>query len=85
MYVLPRWDTGDGFIRFQRFPKNMATIDLGKETMNATIGDTIEKNVLSFGRLPDTFLYILNGKPVPMTTVVKEGDEIKAVRIASGG
>jgi len=63
----------------------MATIDLGKERIEAFIGDTIEKNISSSGRLPDTFLYILNGKPVPMTTVVKEGDEIKAVRIASGG
>jgi len=66
-------------------PENMATIDLGKETLEAVIGDTIEKNILNFGRLPDTFLYILNGKPVPMTAVVKENDEIKAVRIASGG
>ena len=63
----------------------MATIDLGKEMIDVIIGDTIEKNISSSGRLPDTFLYILNGKPVPMTTVVKDGDEIKAVRIASGG
>jgi hypothetical protein len=63
----------------------MATIDFGKETIEVIIGDTIEKTVSGSGRLPDTFLYILNGKPVPMTTVIKDGDIIKALRIASGG
>jgi|GEM_PF-461171 len=75
----------NGFIHWERSSENMATIDFGKETVEAVIGDTIEKNILASGRLPDTFLYILNGNPVPMTAVVKKDDEIKAVRIASGG
>jgi hypothetical protein len=75
----------NGFIHWERSSENMATIDFGKETVEAVIGDTIEKNILASGRLPDTFLYILNENPVPMTAVVKKDDEIKAVRIASGG
>jgi len=60
-------------------------IVFGKERISVDSGVTIEKAISSLGKFPDTFLYIFSGNPVPMTTVIEDGAEIEAVRIASGG
>jgi sulfur carrier protein len=56
----------------------------GKETINAADGITIEKAVILAGKHPDAFIFLLNGRPVPMTTVL-ENMTIEALRVASGG
>jgi sulfur carrier protein len=62
-----------------------AVIVFGNERADAAVGTTVEKAVRSLGRLPDTYIFILKGRPVPMTTTVSDGDVIEAIRIASGG
>ena len=62
-----------------------ATIYFGKDQESVNSDMTIEQAVSSLGRFPDTYLYIVSEKPVPMTTVIIDGMVIKAVRIASGG
>jgi len=57
----------------------------GKERISVSEGVTIEDAILSAGKHPDSFLFLSNGRPVPMTTVMTDGDEIEAVRVASGG
>ncbi|MCL1983961.1 MAG: hypothetical protein FWG58_01020 [Methanomassiliicoccaceae archaeon] len=62
-----------------------ASIILGKETLTADPGVTIEKMMVSAGKHPDAFLYLFEGRPVPMTTVLEEDMKIDAIRVASGG
>ena len=62
-----------------------ASILIEGKKMNADNGVTIEKAMISAGRYPDAFLFLSNGKPIPMTTVLRDGDVIEALRVASGG
>jgi len=62
-----------------------ASIILDREKMSADNGVTIESAMVSAGRHPDAFLFLRNGRPIPMTTVLTDGDIIEAVRVASGG
>ncbi|MDR2846463.1 MAG: MoaD/ThiS family protein [Candidatus Methanoplasma sp.] len=62
-----------------------ATIAIGKETFEVTAGKTIESAVAEIGGYPDTFIFIVNGKPVPMDTPIEDGIVVKAVKVASGG
>ena len=39
----------------------------------------------SWGFYPDSFLYIMEGTPVPSDTVIEDGDSVDAIRVASGG
>ncbi len=48
-------------------------------------GTTIEAAVSENGLHPDSYLYLINGRPVPMDTVIGDGDVVKAMRVASGG
>lgn len=45
------------------------------------IGDTIH----NLGHSPDTFIFVVNGKPVPMDIKIEEGMKIDAIKVASGG
>ena len=63
----------------------VALIVFGKESFDVSIGITVEKAVSYLGGLPDTYIYLLKGRPIPMTSLVNDGDLIEAVRIASGG
>ena len=50
------------------------------------VGDqTIEDAVRSSGRIPDSYVYLIAGRPVPMDTVPPEDSEVRAMRVASGG
>ncbi|AIZ56554.1 hypothetical protein Mpt1_c06690 [Candidatus Methanoplasma termitum] len=48
-------------------------------------GTTICDAVRSIGFIPDAFVFMMNGRPVPMDTQIADGDVIKAVKVASGG
>jgi sulfur carrier protein len=56
----------------------------GKE-LQAKDGSTIESAISENGLHPDSYLYLVDGRPVPMDTVVSEGMTVKAMRVASGG
>ena len=45
----------------------------------------IDELMQSWGFYPDSFLYLMAGTPVPSDTVVTDGDEVQALRVASGG
>ncbi|MDR0778676.1 MAG: hypothetical protein LBE48_04490 [Methanomassiliicoccaceae archaeon] len=59
-------------------------IIIGKGTINADDGMTIEKAMISAGEHPDAFIFLLGGRPIPMTSVLNEM-KIEALRVASGG
>jgi len=48
-------------------------------------GSTICDAVRSLGFLPDAFIFMIDGRPVPMDTPITDGAVIKAVKVASGG
>ena len=56
----------------------------GKE-LDITAGTTIEQAVIDNGYHPDSFLYVVGGRPVPMDTVVTDNMVVKAMKVASGG
>ena len=45
----------------------------------------IDELMRSWGFYPDSFLYIMEGTPVPSDTVVSDGEKVDAIRVASGG
>jgi len=45
----------------------------------------IDELMQSWGYYPDSFLYLMGGTPVPSDTVVTDGDQVEAIRVASGG
>ncbi len=46
---------------------------------------TIEDAMRSAGMTPDSYIYLIGGRPVPMDVIPPEDSEIKAMRVASGG
>jgi sulfur carrier protein len=62
-----------------------AVILFGAERREFPPGKTIAEAVSSAGMYPDTLLFLINGVPVPMDTVMSEGMTVKALRVASGG
>ncbi|MDD4185163.1 MAG: hypothetical protein PHX75_00755 [Candidatus Methanomethylophilaceae archaeon] len=60
-----------------------AVIDLGDETV--PVNGTLEETMISSGRSPDAYIFLIGGIPVPEDTVPAEGTVITAVRVASGG
>ena len=56
----------------------------GKELQTSS-GTTIETAVSENGFHPDSYLYLIGGKPVPMDTVIGDDEVVKAMRVASGG
>ncbi|MCL1904794.1 MAG: hypothetical protein FWG19_01550 [Methanomassiliicoccaceae archaeon] len=62
-----------------------ASLIIGKDIISAEDGVTIEKAMISAGKHPDAFLYLFDGRPIPMTTVLDDGMKIDVIRVASGG
>ena len=62
-----------------------AAILVAGNSIEAVPGKTIEENVRTAGLLPDTYLFIVDGRPVPMDTPVEDTMTVKAVKVASGG
>ncbi len=63
----------------------MARILISGKEVEAEPGRTISDIISENGYHPDSYLYMISGKPVPMDTVLSETDEVKAIRVASGG
>ena len=63
----------------------MATLRIGSEIFTIAAGETIQSAVSSAGQHPDSFIFMIGGRPVPMDTVPPEDAEVRAVRVASGG
>lgn len=53
--------------------------------IDAETGQTIESAMRSAGLVPDAFLYLVDGRPVPMDTAITDGMNVQAVKVASGG
>lgn len=45
----------------------------------------IDSLMQSWGFYPDSYLYIMEGVPVPSDTVIGDDEKVDAVRVASGG
>jgi sulfur carrier protein len=68
------------------YKENMAArITIGTSCIDVNDGVTIEAAMISAGKHPDAFLFFLNGRPVPMTTVLTDGMAVETLRVASGG
>ncbi len=63
----------------------MATVILDGTRIDVQAGQTIESAVRSAGHTPDSFIYLVSGRPVPMDTEPPEDSEVRAMRVASGG
>jgi sulfur carrier protein ThiS len=63
----------------------MAVIQVLGREVEVSAGDTIEDAMHANGFHPDSFLYLDDGKPVPMDTVISDTSVIRAVKVASGG
>lgn len=46
-------------------------------------GETIEAGMRRLGMHPDSYLFVVDGRPVPMDTVPHE--DVKVLKVASGG
>ncbi len=63
----------------------MVGISIGGEERQAPAGITIGEAVGAMGLHPDAYVYLIDGIPVPMDTLLAEGKAVKALRVASGG
>jgi len=63
----------------------MGVIQVSGEDHQVGSGMTVQQAVSSLGLHPDSYLYLVNGKPIPMDTVITDGMVVKAMRVASGG
>ena len=63
----------------------MGKITVSGKEYDAKTGSTICDSMSSNGFHPDSYLYLIDGKPVPMDTVVSDETVVKAMRVASGG
>ncbi|MDR1690442.1 MAG: hypothetical protein LBR42_01185 [Candidatus Methanoplasma sp.] len=62
-----------------------AKVELGGKEHTASVGIAIGDAVRSIGYAPDAFIFMVNGRPVPMDMPVADGMIIKAIKVASGG
>jgi len=63
----------------------MTVIQVSGRELQADPGRTIAEIVSDNGLHPDSYLYLIDGKPVPMDTILAEDTVVRAVRVASGG
>ncbi len=63
----------------------MARIAVDGRTVESTPGETIGDAVSRQGLHPDSYVFLIGGRPVPMDTVPPEDAEVRAMRVASGG
>lgn len=62
-----------------------ATITVSGREIEAVTGLSIEENIRNAGLLPDAYLYLVDGRPVPMDTPVEDRMSVRAMKVASGG
>ncbi len=63
----------------------MASVTIDGNRIEIGPGATIADAVSGAGMFPDSFLFMIGGRPVPMDTVPPEDAEVRALRVASGG
>lgn len=61
------------------------TLTVSGKPIEVESGSTIEAAVRKQGLVPDAFIYIVDGRPVPMDTPIEDMMTIKAIKVASGG
>jgi sulfur carrier protein len=62
----------------------MGVIIVSGQELKVDPGYTIQEAVSAEGLHPDAYLYLIDGRPVPMDTVIGDST-VKAMRVASGG
>ncbi len=63
----------------------MGMILISGQEHQVTERKTIQQAVSELGFHPDSFLYIVDGRPVPMDTVITDSMTVRAMKVASGG
>ena len=61
----------------------MADVKVAGRSFSGT--GRIDELMQSWGLYPDSYLYIMEGVPVPSDTVISDDEKVDAVRVASGG
>ncbi len=62
-----------------------ATVTVQGKVLDAEKGETVEAVMRRNGYVPDAFLYVVDGRPVPMDKPVEDGMAVRAMKVASGG
>ncbi|MDY0293844.1 MAG: hypothetical protein RBQ77_04680 [Candidatus Methanomethylophilaceae archaeon] len=63
----------------------MAVILFGDRTEDVGSRGTVESAMVSLGIPPDSYLFLSDGVPIPMDTLLTEDLRVRAIRVASGG
>lgn len=63
----------------------MPVLIINGERVVFEAGKSIQVAVSENGMHPDSYLYLIAGRPVPMDEVPPEDAEVKVMRVASGG
>ena len=63
----------------------MGMIQISGQAHQVAEGKTVQQAVSDLGFHPDSFLYLVDGRPVPMDTVIADSMTVRAMRVASGG
>ncbi len=60
-------------------------ITINNNTYEIPPDTTIADAVHSLGFSPDTFIFMIDGRPVPMDMMIGDGSVILSIKVASGG
>ena len=60
-------------------------IQISGQEYQVAEGKTVQQAVSDLGFHPDSYLYLVDGRPVPMDTVITDRMTVRAMRVASGG
>lgn len=61
----------------------MSELRIDGETVQ--ISGTILDTVMELNKNPDSYLYMIGNRPVPVDSVPMNGQTVNAIRVASGG
>lgn len=62
-----------------------ATLSFSGKVQCVPAGTTVEAAALQAGLNPDAYLFVIDGRPVPMDRPLTDGETVKALKVASGG
>ena len=60
-------------------------ITVSGKTTEVPAGTAVMDAAKEAGIVPDAYLFLIDGKPVPMDTPIADGQTVKAMKVASGG
>lgn len=70
----------------KRFEGHMACrITVSGKTKEVPAGTRIMDAAREAGVVPDAYLFLVDGRPVPMDTPMEDGQSVRAIKVASGG